>query len=139
MKPLAWRHWQGRVRRLGAGLAMLSLCFGMAVAAWTPQTLAPIPDTDLATLLGEHALCLAAGHGEAPAEPANDDQKAPAHDHHLCCLFHANVGCAPPPASPPAHARLAVAGAVVLPLDAAALIPRLPTGSARARAPPTAA
>lgn len=138
MTRLGWRRWRYRVRRFGAGLAMLALCFGLAVPAWTPQTLTPLPDTDLATLLGEHALCLAGGHGEAPAEPAND-QKAPAHDHRLCCLFHASFGCAPPPASPPAQIRVSLASAVVLPLDAAALIPRLPSGRARARAPPTAA
>lgn len=136
MTRLLSRYRHLCVRRFGVGLAVLALCFGLAVQAWTPQVLAPAPDTDLATLLGEHALCLAGGHGEAPADPG-DHPNGPSHDHHLCCLFHANFGFPPPPA-PTAPTRLALDSfAAPLP-EAAPLIPRLPTGAARARAPPNA-
>jgi hypothetical protein len=137
MTRLLWRYRRLYGRRFGAGLTVLALCFGLAVQAWTPQTLFAGPDTDLATLFGEHALCLAAGHGEAPATPG-DQQNGPSHDHHLCCLFHANFGFPPPPA-PPAPTRLALVS-IIAPLpDATAPTPRLPTGAARARAPPTEA
>jgi hypothetical protein len=137
MMRLFGGYRQLRARRLGAGLAVLALCFGLAVQAWTPQVVFPAPDTDLATLFGEHALCLAAAHGEAPADPGHD-QPAPSHDHHLCCLFHANFGF-PPRWAPSAPALLALAGTVAPPPDAAVLTPRLPTGAARARAPPPTA
>jgi hypothetical protein len=137
MTRVLTRYRPLRARRFGVGLAVLALCFGLAVQAWTPQTLAPAPDTDLATLLGEHALCLAAARGEAPADPG-PGQKAPAHDHGLCCLFHANFGFPPPPA-PPVPTRLALIGAVTPLPDATCPTPRLPSGAARARAPPTQA
>ena len=136
MTGLLWRYRRSYGRRFGAGLAVLALCFGLAAPAWTPQTLFAGPDTDLAALLGEHALCLAAGQGEAPADPGNG-QKAPAHDHRLCCLFHANFGFPPP--APPAPTRLALDSTVAPLPDAAVLVSCLPGGAPRARAPPTQA
>jgi hypothetical protein len=138
MERLLRRYRQPCVRRFGVGLAVLALCLGLFAPAWAPQTIAaPSPSADLVALYGEHALCIAAAQGEAPAEPGGS-QKAPAHDHRLCCLFHANF-CFPPPPAPSAPTRLALISAVTPLSDATALAPRPPTGAPRARAPPPAA
>jgi hypothetical protein len=138
MTRLLSRYRQPRVRRFGVGIAVLALCLRLAIPASTPATIATpsSPAADLVALYGEHALCIAAAQGEAPPDPGGGP-KEPAHDHGLCCLFHANLGF--PTTAPPAPTRLAFVG-IVAPLpDATAPTPRLPTGAARARAPPPAA
>lgn len=139
MTRLLWLYRQLHARRFGVGLAVMALCLRLAVPAWTPEPVAApsLPPADLVALYGEHALCVAAALAEAPADPGHD-QKAPAHDHRLCCLFHASFGF-PPPSAPSAPTRLALASTVAPLPDATAPTPRLPTGAARARAPPPAA
>jgi hypothetical protein len=118
---------------------VLALCLRLAIPAWAPVTVvAPTsPAADLVALYGEHALCIAAALGETPRDPG-DGQKAPAHDHGICCLFHANLGFATPPV-PPTPTRLALDSPTAPLPEAASLTPRLPTGAARARAPPKTA
>ncbi|HEY1799066.1 MAG TPA: DUF2946 family protein [Stellaceae bacterium] len=139
MTRLLWRYRQLRARRFGVGLAVLALCLRLAIPALTPEPIAAPSSSaaDLVALYGEHALCVAAALGETPPDPG-DGQKPPAHDHSLCCLFHANFGF-PPPQAPPAPTRLALAGTVVSLPDATTPTPRLPTGAPRARGPPPAA
>jgi hypothetical protein len=138
MTRLLWRYRQHRARRFGVGLAVLALCLRLTVPAWAPETIAaPGPAADLVALYGEHALCVAAAQGETPPDPGNTPQE-PAHDHGTCCLFHANLGF-PPPLAPSTPTRLALASTVAPFPDATAPNPRLPTGAARARAPPPAA
>jgi hypothetical protein len=135
MTRLFARYRELRARRFGVGIAVLALCLQLAVPAWMPEPAAAAPSTaDLVALFGEHALCIAAARGETPAEPGGE-QKGQAHDHGLCCLFHANFGFAPP-AAPPTPTRLAYYTLAAPIPDAAALTPRPPTGAARARAPP---
>src|SRR5581483_7843715 len=127
MMRLLGRYRQLPVRRFGVGLAVLALCLRLAIPAWTPETIAgpASPAADLVALYGEHALCMAAALGETPPDPG-ETPKAPAHDHGLCCLFHANLGFAP--ASPAAPTRLALAAEAAPLPDPAALTPRVPTG-----------
>ncbi len=139
MTRLFRRYRELRARRFGVGVAVLALCLRLAVPAWAPETIAApaAPAADLVALYGEHALCIAAAQGETPPDPGDGPKKL-VHDHGTCCLFHANFGFPPPPA-PSAPTRLALVS-IVAPLpDATAPAPRLPTGAARARAPPPAA
>jgi hypothetical protein len=139
MMRLFSRYRQPRARRFGVGVGVLALCLQLAVTAWMPEPVAAAPSTaDLVALFGEHALCIAAARGEAPADAPDHpggEQKAPARDHGICCLFHANLGFAPP-AAPPTPTRLAFHTLAAPIPDTASLTPRPPTGAARARAPP---
>ena len=133
MTRLFSRYRRRGAQRFGAGLAVLALCLRLATPNWAPEHTVAAPDADLVALFGEHALCIAAARGEAPSEPT---PPAPAqHDHGLCCLFHANLGFAVPPA-PPVPTRIALDAPAELFTPILALTPRAPTGAARARAPP---
>ncbi len=141
MTRLFSRYRQLGARRFGVGIAVLALCLQLAVPAWMPEPAAAAPSTaDLVALFGEHALCIAAARGEAPADAPADPgggQKAPAHDHGLCCLFHANLGFAPPPAPPiPTRGSPITRWPRLSPKRRQLSTPRAPTGAARARAPP---
>lgn len=116
--------------------AVLAICVRLVVPAWMPApTVAPF-GADLVALLGEHALCLAGARGDGP--PINPQQPAQNHDAATCCLFHASLGAALPPA--PATPTPAAFGTRIAHFSPATAPPALPaTGTARARAPPPTA
>ncbi|HEX3884382.1 MAG TPA: hypothetical protein VHW66_17130 [Stellaceae bacterium] len=132
MMRLFSRYRRRGAQRFGVGLAVLALCLRLATPAFAPEPVAVPAGPDLVALFGEHALCIAAARGEAPTEPAPPAQQ---HDHGLCCLFHANLGFAPPSA-PPTPTLVALDAAVELLAPVPVLTSRAPAGAARARAPP---
>jgi hypothetical protein len=131
---------RGHPHRVGVAFGLLALCLRLAVPAWAPAPNIAPSGADLVALLGEHALCLAAARGDAPPADPAEPQNAPAqeHDGATCCLFHAALGTALPSA-PPA-ATFALSENRIVHFAAAPTPPSLvPTGAARARAPPTEA
>ena len=128
---------QERPQRVGVAFAVLALCLRLAMPAWAPVPSVASSGADLVALLGEHALCLAAAPGEAPPADPSEPQKAPAQDHDAaaCCPFHASLGAALPSA-PPTATFAASESRIAHFAPATAATPQMPTGAARARAPP---
>jgi hypothetical protein len=124
---------------LGAVLGALALCLRLV---WPGPAVPLAPDATLASIFGEHVLCLA-------APPADDtagiprDQKAPSpgehtdHDGLGCCPWHAAVGF-----TLPRIVAFVPVAFVERPLPRLALVapalPSRPIGPVQARAPPEA-
>jgi hypothetical protein len=128
LRDRSWRRLGASLGGLALGLQLMLSGLGLAAGAAAPP----------ADAFGGHALCLAGAAGEDQPAPAGGAPAAPSRPHlGLCCLWHQLAGVSPaamPPAQPVRYARIAA------PAPAGTrFLPRLRSGPANARAPPTLA
>jgi hypothetical protein len=95
-------------------------------------------NSDLARLLGEHALCLGATTGSSSGEPAPPAQ--PPKDHHhdfaTCCFWHGNAGEPAPGIAAGVVVSFDIASIAFLPTTYPVVVPAHPSSTFSARAPP---
>jgi hypothetical protein len=124
----------------GLVLSVFVLCLQLvAPELHSPLQLgSPTANSELAGLIGEHALCLAvtpdSSTGE-PAPPAKDQH----HDFASCCLWHSNVSPPVPSLAAGSAVSFEITGIAFVASTYDIAIPARPSGSFAARAPPARA
>jgi hypothetical protein len=124
----------------GLVLSVFVLCLQLvAPGLHSPLQLGfPTANSDLAGLIGEHALCLGVtpdSPTREPAPPAEDQH----HDFASCCPWHSNASPPVPSLAAGSVVSFEITGIAFLASTYDVTVPARPSGSFAARAPPARA
>jgi len=124
-------------------LSVFALCLQLVVPGLqsSVQLGSGAGNSDLARLLGEHALCLGARTDSSSGEPAPPAQRPKDHHHDFatCCFWHGNAGQLAPSIAGGVAISFDIASIAFRPTTYPVVVPARFSGTFSARAPPVSA